>query len=222
MSWITKLAAPAHVRYVFPSTRFHDGSQAPTVRLLARRAQDSDWEELLPRTAMVGHGRIHIDLGQLHGPFIAIRVQMFPDGGLTRLGLYGELPDDLPGELLRAFVPLPEAKAQRYPDAVPASRKAADPALSADGGRDRREYPSHTTSRDRLGLRCVRWTPGARHQRTLRPGLAIQVISPFPPLHMFDGPESARSPPPVITKKSSSRSARASHFSASSSTSRSL
>lgn len=189
-----KLAAPAHVRYVFLSTRFHDGNQAPTVRLLARRAQDSDWEELLPRTAMVGHGRIHIDLGQLHGPFIAIRVQMFPDGGLTRLGLYGELPDDLPGELLRAFVPLPEAKAQRYPDAVPASRKPLtlpyQPTAAEIGENIRRTPPAE-----------IDWACAAYGGRLVRAtnehyGPAIQVISPFPPLHMFDGLESARSRTP--------------------------
>lgn len=199
-----RLAAPRTVRYVYLSTRFHDGNQAQFVRLLGQRSPGSsgagEWEEFLARTPMLGHSRIHIDLERARGPYAQVRVQLFPDGGLSRLGLYAEVPADW----LATFRPAAQASCERFPDAVPKSHKpltipyeptAAEVAQNV--GRATAPIPDGG-GRESLG---IDWASAAYGGRLIRAtnehyGPAIQVISPFPPLHMFDGLESARSRDP--------------------------
>lgn len=184
------LPTPRRARYVWLSTRFHDGNQAEFVRILVKPGRSDDWQELLPRTKMVGHGQLRIDLGQPSEPFAAVQVQLFPDGGLTRLALY----DELPPAAAATFQPPGLAVCVRDPDPVPRSRKPLSLAYeptAAEIARNLARTPGPATD----------WACAAFGGRVLRAsnehyGPAIQVISPFPALHMFDGLESARSRDP--------------------------
>jgi malate synthase/CubicO group peptidase (beta-lactamase class C family) len=94
---VLALPKPSGIRYASLSTKYHDGNQAVHVRLLGRAA-GGEWVELLPKTRMEGHSLLRADLsgGPATGLAVAeVRVEMFPDGGLTRLGLYEDLPADL-------------------------------------------------------------------------------------------------------------------------------
>lgn len=184
------LREPGPVRYVYLSTRFHDGNQAQFVRILGRRRSVDDWEEILPRLPLQGHAQVQIDLLHSVGPYTAVRVQLFPDGGLSRLGLYPTVPDSWKS----AFVPVQQAQCIRDPDPVPTPRKPLTIPYQATP----REIQQNLT---RCAGHDIDWACAAFGGRLLRAtnehyGPAIQLISPFPPLHMFDGLESARSRDP--------------------------
>jgi allantoicase len=106
---------------------------------------------------------------------------MFPDGGFTRLGLFAEAPAKFP--------PLAQARCERFEEQIPKSLKpltipyAPSPTEIASNHKRAR---SHDRASLALGARVLR----ASNEHY---GPAAQVISPFPPLHMFDGLESARS-----------------------------
>jgi allantoicase len=170
------------IRYLSLSTRFHDGNQSEAVRLLGF---DREWKEFFSCTSFEGHSLLRITLPELSGSCSQVRVEMFPDGGLTRLGLYADLPADAKAD----FLPREQARCERFPDPIPRTRKPlVIPYQPAPGETDRNR--ARTAGRDEAS-RAFGGT--LVHATNEHYGPAIQVISPFPPLHMFDGLESARS-----------------------------
>jgi allantoicase len=183
---ILELPRPGTIRYLTLSTQFHLGNQAAFIRL--EGLSEGEWQEILPKVPMEGHALLRIDRGQDSRVYSIIRVQNYPDGGFSRLGLYSELP-----ETERKFYrPLASAQCERFPDLIPQTRKPMS-------------LPYHAHPQDieknRARLRngnLVNLASAALGAKVLRAsnehyGPAIQVISPFPPLNMFDGLESARS-----------------------------
>lgn len=130
---------------------------------------------------MLGHAHFEAELPAVTPEFTHIRVRMFPDGGFTRLGLFAEAPAKFP--------PLAQARCERFEEQIPKSLKpltipyAPSPTEVASNHKRAR---SHDRASLALGARVLR----ASNEHY---GPAAQVISPFPPLHMFDGLESARS-----------------------------
>ena len=112
--------------------------------------------------------------------FDRVRVAMFPDGGVTRLGLFGaDLPTADRDRLLASpCVPCAPFDAQ--------TRKPLSPVFA---GAVRAVAAGCDLASAAFGARVIE----ASNQHY---GPAAQVISPFPPLHMFDGLESARSREP--------------------------
>jgi allantoicase len=51
----------------------------------------SDWREILPRTALRPHTRHLFDELAADGPFTHVRLNIYPDGGVARLRLFGGL-----------------------------------------------------------------------------------------------------------------------------------
>ncbi len=175
-----KLKRTSMVRFVSLSTKFHDGNQAEWVEILGM-TRGGDWVPVLPRTLMAGHAHFEAELPVATSELTHIRVQMGPDGGLTRLGLYAEAPAKFPL--------LSEARCERFKELIPKSLKPltipyAPEALEVASNRKR--VRAHDAASLALGARVLR----ASNEHY---GPAAQVISPFPPLHMFDGLESARS-----------------------------
>lgn len=158
------------------STKFHDGNQAEFIRLCGRIGND-EWQEFLPKVKLDGHALLKIRLEKATPVYSEIKVEMFPDGGVTRLGLYS---DQLLGEEFQA---LAAAKPVRFSDPIP---KTAKPLTIPYLGPVEKPHPQMDFASVAYGGKLVRATN--EHY-----GPAAQVISPFPPLHMFDGLESARS-----------------------------
>ena len=178
-----KLKRASSVRAVSLSTKFHDGNQAEWIELEGKTA-GGDWVSVLPRTAMLGHAHFEAELPTATAELTQIRVRMFPDGGFTRLGLFAEAPE--------AFPPLAEARCERFADAIPKSLKPLTiPYAPADSEIESNRKRARVQDAASLAL-------GARVLRASNEhyGPAAQVIAPFPPLHMFDGLESARSRKP--------------------------
>ncbi|NBX25553.1 MAG: hypothetical protein EBQ99_05820, partial [Planctomycetes bacterium] len=177
---VLRLARPAAVDLLTVSTRFHLGNQAQAIEVDGWDEAARSWVPVVARTSLQGHA-MHAMRSIAPGRiFPRIRVTMFPDGGVTRLGLFdADLParerDRLLAEPCRPF---PKFDAQ--------TRKPLTPAFA---GPVRPSKPGCDLASAAFGGRVVE----ASNQHY---GPAAQVISPWPPLHMFDGLESARSREP--------------------------
>ncbi len=179
-----RLAAPASLRWVSFSTQFHDGNHAESVRLLVRSNDASEWRELIPRTRLEGHSSLKLALTAATEAVSEVRVEMFPDGGLSRLGLFAELPSDAAAP----FEAQGSAHCVRFAEPIPKPSKPLTipfvPAGSLCAGSGPVDWASLENGGEVLGVTNEHYGP------------ASQVISPYPPLHMFDGFESARSRDP--------------------------
>jgi allantoicase len=80
-----------HFKGNYPDTAMIEGiaAEGASVEELAAR---SDWREILPRTKLQPHTR-HLYEPQLvdRGPFTHVRLNIYPDGGVSRLRLFGAL-----------------------------------------------------------------------------------------------------------------------------------
>ncbi len=91
--WIRyRLAAQSEIRAVEIDTAYLKGNSAGWASLSVRDGEDGDWSEILPRT------RLQPDTNHrfvLDGPVRAthVRIDIFPDGGISRLRLYGSLTE---------------------------------------------------------------------------------------------------------------------------------
>jgi allantoicase len=166
------------------NTWYHDGNHAEFARVLAWSSEDQGWIELFPKTRLAGHSVLHVRLESATGSrlkrYQRFRIEMFPDGGLSRLGLFEELPERFASQ----FLPSTEAKPIRKGEPIPQPKKPLTLPVN----------PIHHRNKAKeIDWACL--SNGGRVVRASNQhyGPASQVISPIPPLHMFDGFESARS-----------------------------
>ena len=85
----------AHFKGNFPESCSLEVCNAPEERLAAPESyKDEDWRELLPRTALQAHTR-HFYEQELKdaGAATHARFRIYPDGGVSRLRLYGSVSD---------------------------------------------------------------------------------------------------------------------------------
>ncbi len=175
---VLRLAKPAAVELVTVSTRFHLGNQAEAIEV--EGWCDGAWVSVVARTSLQGHAMHAMRSSAPGRVFERVRVTMFPDGGVTRLGLFGA---DLPAAERDRLLASPCAP---FPTFDARTRKPLTPAFA---GPVRPPRPGCDLASAAHGARVVE----ASNQHY---GPAAQVISPWPPLHMFDGLESARSRTP--------------------------
>jgi allantoicase len=89
--WVVlRLAAEGHVRIAEVDTRWFKGN-APMACSLDLRG-DGDWQPLMERTPLQPHTRHRFPV-QGAPAATHVRLNIFPDGGIARLRLYGELSD---------------------------------------------------------------------------------------------------------------------------------
>ncbi|HYC61201.1 MAG TPA: allantoicase [Thermoanaerobaculia bacterium] len=90
---IVKLATEGHVRRVEIDTNHFKGNYPDTASLEGSRPGENNaasWTELLPRTKLQAHTR-HFFIDELtsDGPFTHLRMNVYPDGGVSRLRVWG-------------------------------------------------------------------------------------------------------------------------------------
>lgn len=185
-----EIAAPKRIRYAQLSTQYHDGNHAAYVRILARETAAAAWQEIIPKTKMAGHASLKLDLGAPHTAFRQFKVENYPDGGFSRLGLYEELPA---GEAA-AYAPLGKAVCHRFDEAIPKSKKPLSIGYQPTPDEVRKNL-AHVKPED-IDYACAAFGGRMLKATNEHYGPAAQVLSPYPPLHMFDGLESARSREP--------------------------
>ncbi|HVR42030.1 MAG TPA: allantoicase [Thermoanaerobaculia bacterium] len=81
----------AHFRGNYPDTASVDGCRAPSDEALAR----AEWSEILPRTKLEAHTRhLFLDAIAAAGPFTHVRLNVHPDGGVSRLRVWGTATEE--------------------------------------------------------------------------------------------------------------------------------
>ncbi len=185
---VLKLQKFAKIRYVLLSTKYHFGNHSPFIRLEGRKDSKSDWTEFMPKTAIEGHSEIRIALARESKEFSEIKVSMYPDGGFSRLGLY----TDIPKKEIASFKKSGSAKNIAYEEKIPHTKKPLSIPFIPTEDEIKKNFVSlrkgeeFNNASNAFGAKLV-------HASNEHYGPAIQVISPFGPINMFDGLESARS-----------------------------
>ncbi len=196
------LKAPSSLNYAWISTKYHDGNQVEHVRLLARENASLEWREVLPKTHLLGHSEIKLRLPSDTRKYSEIEIQAYPDGGLTRLGLYS----DLPSEQASQFKGTGAASCTRYNEVIPkTSKPLVIPYSPTEAEIEKNRMCTRAPEIDQASLA---YGGNIVHVSNEHYGPGAQVISPFIPLHMFDGFESARSRTPEHNEKVELRLAR--------------
>lgn len=179
---LLELAQPSEINHVFLSTKYHDGNQAEFVRIVGLDLKNNEFE-IFPKQQMRGHAffKTHSHSNEL---IHSVRIEMFPDGGLSRVGLYKKLPA---AEIEKFNM----TESVRFAEKIPHATKPLSLKYEATAQEIRRN----------LGISNINLAGQAFGAKLMSAtnehyGPAIQVISPFPPIHMFDGLESARSRKP--------------------------
>jgi allantoicase len=91
---IVKLATEGRVRRIELDTNHFKGNYPDTASIEGSNANDGrggeTWTELLPRTKLQAHTR-HFFIDELltDGPFTHLRLNVFPDGGVSRMRVWG-------------------------------------------------------------------------------------------------------------------------------------
>jgi allantoicase len=86
---IVKLAAEGDVRRIEVDTNHFKGNYPDTCSIDGSR-DGEQWTEVLPRTKLEAHTRhFFIDELRTPGPFTHLRLNVFPDGGVSRLRVWG-------------------------------------------------------------------------------------------------------------------------------------
>jgi allantoicase len=108
---IVRLGIPGIVRGLDIDTRHFTGNYPPEASVDACRSDtevpgDSDWYELQPKTTLTGDSQHFLPIE--HGkPVTHLRLNIFPDGGVARLRVFGEVTPDWrlfrDGEILDLF-----------------------------------------------------------------------------------------------------------------------
>jgi allantoicase len=119
------LAAPGIVRDLVVDTSYFVGNAPGWVKVsgVDARALDANdpatWSDLLPRTVVQPDTR-HRFLAASNGPVTLVRLDVYPDGGLTRFRVHGELdPAALADVRRRWWDALPDAHRAQVPDEAP-------------------------------------------------------------------------------------------------------
>jgi allantoicase len=101
---VVRLGAPAVVRGVVVDTAFFTGNYPPTCSVDAcavtgypATAPEGAWEEIVPRSPLLGD-RQHLFEVRSPRRYTHVRLSIFPDGGVARLRVHGEVVPD-PGLL---------------------------------------------------------------------------------------------------------------------------
>ncbi|OEU91638.1 allantoicase [Streptomyces abyssalis] len=90
--WISyALTAQAQVRAAEIDTGFLKGNAAGWAALWAKDGEDGEWRELLPRTALQPDTVHRFVLPDGAQSVTHVRLDIFPDGGIARVRLYGSL-----------------------------------------------------------------------------------------------------------------------------------
>jgi malate synthase len=186
--WLNlELKNPSSFNYAWISTKFHDGNQVEFVELLGRKNEQEEWQIFLDKVRMDGHSEIKIKLKDKTEIYSQIQVRVYPDGGLTRLGLYQELPENEAEAFSEGAV------CKRFEEKIGKTQKP----LSISYQPDQKEIKNNLAKlKGKLDLASLAFGGKVIKVSNEHYGPAAQVISPFQPLHMFDGFESARSRKP--------------------------
>lgn len=175
-----KLPRVSDIEYAYISTMFHDGNHVTHVSLMALCGDK--WIEILPMCEIFGHSYKKIKLDKRFEAVSEVKVFIYPDGGFTRLGLFENVPDETDFvEYYKSSIRHKEI----MPDAHKALQFVYEPSIS--------EIERNLKNCSKLDLASAAFGAKVVSASNEHYGPAYRVISPYAPIDMFDGMESARS-----------------------------
>jgi allantoicase len=175
-----ELKAESEINFLFISTKYHFGNQVQFVKILAKQSKSDKYEVFLDKTPLEGHAELKIALDFGNILWKDFKIQIFPDGGISRLGLYKELPKVEATLYKKANV----AKCIISSDIIPETQKPMSIDVNHLGNFELLKESNYASLA--FGAKVISATD--EHYAP-----AYQVLSPFRPIDMFDGLESKRS-----------------------------
>jgi malate synthase/allantoicase/CubicO group peptidase (beta-lactamase class C family) len=176
-------------KYISISTKWHLGNQAPEIYVEGFSLKTNSWFNILENTKLEGHSLLNIKLKPSLESVNRVKVSIVPDGGLSRLYLFDA---SLPESYKSRFEDIENAKSILYKEEIPHTDKP----MHIDFCYSENECKENV-DRVKSGqeYNCASAYYGAKIVSSTNEhyGPASQVISPYPPISMFDGLESARS-----------------------------
>lgn len=176
-------------KYISISTKYHLGNQAPFIKVEGKSLGEENWHILLDKTDLEGHALKEIALNSNLPKVQLIRVSIYPDGGLTRLSLFS---DSLPDQFAKKFTKVDVAKSEVFSDEIPHTLKPMHLSFNTSEAEISEQFSRLNDGEEFDNVQALY---GGKVISTTNEhyGPATQVNSPFPPISMFDGLESARS-----------------------------
>lgn len=172
---IFQLAAPISLQGVYLSTKFHLGNQVEQATL--EFWNGSRWESFLENVKLQGHSYRKIKLSQtVTGQ--KFRLKVAPDGGFTRMAFFFDLDE--------SFKVLDQAESMAHIEEIPSIKKPLS--LPNTGTQTFQGKVGELFNNANVAYGAEVTEATNEHY-----GPAAQLISATPPIHMFDGLESARS-----------------------------
>jgi len=184
---IFELKKPSAIHYVSVSTKYHLGNQAQFTRVEGFTTATNSWQEIIPKTPLEGHALKQMKTSTGNTVFSQIRMSLYPDGGISRLGLFDE---SLPDSEKVKFVSPEQAKSVVFTDEIPKTVRSLAPKYEATETEIKKNWQN---TKGPINIASLAFGAKIVKATNEHYGPAVQVISPYPPLHMFDGMESARS-----------------------------
>ncbi|MBC7429840.1 MAG: serine hydrolase [Bacteriovorax sp.] len=176
---IFELKNPSEINFVTFSTKYHLGNQAQFARVEGQTDDKSEWIEICPKTPLEGHAFKAVKLAPSKIVFKKIKVSNYPDGGLSRIGLFKDLDEK-------------EIKDYVYTDNIPMPSKPLNIVYKPDAAEIKKNLARFKKG-DEINVASLAFGGNLVKASNEHYGPAIQVVSPFSPMNMFDGLESARS-----------------------------
>jgi allantoicase len=186
---IFEMKKESPISFVSISTKFHLGNQAQFVKVEGLDNNSGKWIEIISKTALLGHAEKKMLALNSKIIFSKILVSLYPDGGLTRLGLYS---DALPENEKKQFLPIDQATSIIFSDEIAKTLKPLAAPYAPDSVEIAKNWKSLSPGEE-FDVANLAFGGKILSASNEHYGPAIQTISPFSPMHMFDGFESARS-----------------------------
>lgn len=169
---------------IYLSTKYHFGNQVEWVKI--DYEFNGEYFELLPKTKMIGHAFRALKLkSEIKSK--KFRILAGPDGGLTRVAFYHS------NQILEGieFESIVENQCETYRDMIPVPLKPLSLPVQDEELLAAAKY-NQLPAGELFDNACLSYGAKLIHATNEHYGPAIQLISPTPPIHMFDGLESAR------------------------------
>ena len=185
---IFEMASQSAIDCAAISTQFHLGNHAEEFDLEGLDSLSGEWQAIVPRMQLFGHSQHAFKTVCGDKKFRRLRVRIYPDGGLTRLALYGKnLPVQEKEKLL--IQPI-----RQYPAFDSQTRKPMTPKYVANVAEIDANFAAKRSQHRGGEVDIASAAFGGRviSASNEHYSPAVQVISPYPPLNMVDGLESAR------------------------------
>jgi malate synthase len=200
-----ELDSATEIEFVSFSTEYHDGNHGEFVSLEGQPEHSTlgqPWDTLVPKIKLKGHSLTRLRIPKNLKKYKKIKIYMYPDGGLSRLGVYDHtlpLSDQIQFQTLESVQNgIPQSI--RFSHPIPQPVRPLVPIydvkperIQKNWSRLKQNHADDPTAQAFVDVACSALGGKVISASNQHYGPASQSISPYPPVHMFDGFESARS-----------------------------